>query len=353
MKKIIPIFFFALLFYSCSNKPKFNGVWLGTAREMDKEVYIPMPRLMIVNSDGSFNNFLIDKPDSNWTTWEIKNSSLRIDTTKFISSRFEITESQFIFTGPFKAYYERLPDKKTKINLANFENSILKSSWESDYDKVHFYGNGTIILFNKKDSTTSTLCWNTNTAEGFSFLIKKGNHIDCERFYRFPELITSFSENQFIVKRWENDAWKEVIYSKIDEKQNAPDSFQVCNPFLYRNNPQHRYYYKGTFYKGGFYKINKLFNSFYKAPINSNENGLIKVEFIVNCQGKPGRFSMMQFNEDYELKNFSAEISEQLLGFTKTLIDWNAGKNKDGQSIDTFRFLTFKIKNGEVVEIFP
>lgn len=352
MKKLILILFTALLF-SCSKEPSFKGVWLGTAREMDKEVYVPMPRIMIANSDGSFNAYQIDNQDSNWTTWEIKNSTLLIDTTKFRSSKFEITESQFIFTGPFKAYYQRLPSNYSKINLSEFKESIYNSSWESNSDLVHFYENGTLILFNKKDSTTNTLCWETTSSEGYQFIIKRGNHIDCEKFYRFTELITEFSENQFTVNRWEIDAWKEVTYTKVNIKHNDPDVFEVCNPYLYRNNPQHRYYYKGTFYKGGFYKINKLFDAFYNAPLESTENGLIKVEFIVNCQGKPGRFSMMQFDENYLLKKFSPKISKQIFDFSKTLIDWKAGKNQEGENIDTFRFLTFKIKNGEVLEIFP
>jgi hypothetical protein len=355
MKRIFPILIITILFYSCSQEPKFDGVWLGIAREMDKEVFIPMPRLMVAKSDGYFNSYQIDKPDSNSTNWEIKNSTLYIDTTKFISSRFEISKSQFIFKGPFKAYYQRLDNKFKALDISNLNKFLVSSSWESEYDIVSFNKSDELILFDKSDTTFNKLCWNINKAEGFPFIIKKGNHLDCESFYRFPELIIDFNENQFTIKRWEKDTWKEVVYSKVDPQKKDFDSsnFQTCNPYLYRGNPQHRYYYKGTFYKGGFYKINKLFNAYYQKPEISTESGLIKVEFIVNCQGKPGRFSMMEFDKNYKLKKFSSKISSQIFEFTKTLKDWNAGKNKEGESIDTFRFLTFKIKNSEVIEIFP
>ena len=69
--------------------------------------------------------------------------------------------------------------------------------------------------------------------------------------------------------------------------------------------------------------------------------------------GKPGSYSMMQFDKNYKITEFPEKISEQILSFTKTLTEWNAGKNEKGDQIDTYRFLSYKIRNGQVVEIFP
>ena len=353
MKKIFP-FFLIILFVACQNEPSFEGIWLGNAYEMDKEVYVPIPRLMIANKDGSFNAYTIDQADSNWTNWEIKNKTLQIDTTKFDSAFYSFDQESFTFNGPFKAFFQRLAQAKP-IDIKQFEQHLIQNTWESEFDQIEFKSDTDVIIKNKQTGYIEKACWGITLAEGHTFLIKKGNHIDCTGNYRFPELVISTDETQFKVKRWQNDSWKTITYNKVNSTTSdfLSEDFQLCNPYLYRGNPLHRYYYKGTFYKGGIYTINKLLNQFYKVPLNAKESGLIKIEFIVNCQGIPGRFSMMQFDEDYQLKEFSTEISEQIFEFTKSLKDWNAGQNDKKEAIDTYRFLTFRIKHGQVVEIFP
>jgi len=42
----------------------------------------------------------------------------------------------------------------------------------------------------------------------------------------------------------------------------------------------------------------------------------------------------------------------QILELTKSLDGWIAGKRKD-KFVDSYKFLTFKIKDSEIVEIFP
>jgi len=353
VKKLAYLFFFIFL-YSCSEKPSFQGFWLGAAFEMDKEVYVPFPRIMIAKEDGNFNAYMLGDPDTNWSKWEFKSQLLTIDTTKFLPSEYDLSHDEFIFNGAYKGFYRRLEQPK-EFSSSKLKEVLNNSSWESKYDAVYFDSSGEARIRPINEKLSDKACWSIIQEQGHLFIKKGGNQLNCNKFGRFPELVTVISSDVIKVERWEKDAWKEIVYRKTKNKKSDFDlkQFQLCNPYLYRNNPKHRYYYQNTFYKGGVYKINKLFNGFYKAPLNSIESGLIKVEFIVNCQGIPGKYSMLQMDENYIERAFSEEISRQIFQFTKSLKDWNAGKNKEGEQIDTYRFLTFKIKNGQVLEIFP
>lgn len=353
MKKLL-IVFISIFLSNCSEVPTFEGVWLGTAFEMDKEVYQPFAFILEAKSNGDFYAHPLDEKDSTAEHWEMNKSVLTIDTLVLTSSMYRLSENQFVKLIPNKRYFQRLENPEF-FDTTEVKESIANHSWKSMHDHVHFEDNGQLRLRKEGEEFYEELCWEIKQSNGFTFLLKKGNKIHCDGFIRYPERLISFGDASFTIERWQNGSWMAIEYKKSSEEKGDTISkpFQLCNPYLYRNNPRHRYYYKGTFYKGGIYQINKLFKQYYSPPKNNHESGLIKVEFIVNCEGKPGEFSILELDENYKVRPFSSAISEQLLSFTKTLTEWNAGQNQNGEKIDTYRFLTFKIRNGEVVEIFP
>ena len=353
MKKF-SFFIFSLVLLSCTKQPSFEGVWIGTAYEVDKEVYQPFAFMMHAKPNGDFYAYPLGSSDTSIGNWEIKNEFLQVDTLRLAPSMYNLSEKTFIRSDLYKSYYHKLENPEYFDSL-KLKKELINSSWKSKIDECYFNESGELRIQGKDQSLYEKACWEIIQDQGFTFIIKKGNQLDCKGFIRYPERILSFKEDKLLIERWENGGWKTIEYLKSNKKIDdyAPNQLQLCNPYLYRNNPNHRYYYKNTFYKGGIYKINKLFDKFYTPPKNNNENGLLKVEFIVNCEGKPGYYSMLELDENYRERKFSSIISEQLLTFTKTLKDWNAGVTKNGETIDTYRFLTYKIRNGEVVEIFP
>lgn len=134
---------------------------------------------------------------------------------------------------------------------------------------------------------------------------------------------------------------------EFDESKDDPN-FKVCNDqkcFQYFNSPN-GYPYKGE-------KI--AVESFVKTSVETsptNENGYITVRFIVNCEGKSGRFRIEEMSFDLEKKKFSKELVDKLLKATKELDGWIIASN-GSVNFDYYQYLTFKIENGIIVEVLP
>ncbi|HKJ47918.1 MAG TPA: hypothetical protein VJ973_02455, partial [Christiangramia sp.] len=109
---------------------------------------------------------------------------------------------------------------------------------------------------------------------------------------------------------------------------------------------------KGAVYKGEKSRIIDLFASDYKPVTGKNESGFIRIRFVVNCEGKPGRYRVLQSDENYQEKEFDEEIISQLLGITKSIEKWEV-LDRDGFPVDYYMYLIFKIKDGRILEILP
>lgn len=132
--------------------------------------------------------------------------------------------------------------------------------------------------------------------------------------------------------------------SEIDNKE-----FELCNSkriFQYFNNSG------GLEYEGEKLEIEQEFTEKYKSEIIENENGLIRINFVVNCKGKTDRFRLISMNQNYQEKFFVKSITEQLMSIAKNLKGWKGKKIKE-KEIDYFQYLIFKIENGQIKEILP
>lgn len=224
------------------------------------------------------------------------------------------------------------------------ENEILYFDTETQQLKVYEHGN----------EKHSSYCFEIDVFEDMYLLSKYGNLANCKANRQFLEQILSISESQLEVLRWENNSFKKAKYIAIEKTTSLLDEalgFQLCDQYLNPNYPVHRYYTTAANYKGGIYTINKIVESKYKRP-KSKENGLIRIRFVVNCEGKTGLFDVLELDSNYKEKKFDQAISSQILEITKTLDDWVVGSINE-QAVDSYKFLTFKIKDSDVVEIFP
>lgn len=125
--------------------------------------------------------------------------------------------------------------------------------------------------------------------------------------------------------------------------------FKLCNEsdvFQY-------YYFNGGFqYKGEKIKIIEHFKNEFTVNGDRNDNGFITIRFIVNCNGKTGRFRVQEMDRDYTEKVFSKQLTENLLTITKRLDGWMVGEY-EGVQYDYYQYLTFKIEQGRLIEIMP
>jgi hypothetical protein len=109
---------------------------------------------------------------------------------------------------------------------------------------------------------------------------------------------------------------------------------------------------KGLLYKGEKIKINEHFQDGLKTQEQQDESGFLTIRFIVTCEGKTGRFRVQGMNNDYTEKAFNENLTNQLLRLTKQLDGWIVGEY-EGKAYDYYQYLTFKIEQGELIEIMP
>lgn len=350
VKNYLILFIAVLFLYACKKEQKFEGLWVGASYELDTDFYTPLVNFINAKADSSLEIGFVGQNDFRPLKWHLDKGKLYLDTNRFLKSQYEVVDQILTFKNPYQSKYFRA--EKVTLGRKIDDNFFHGKTFKGGDNILQFSNDSTLIFSN--GSTTEQACFSVWEKEGCYFLVKKGSTFSCDRNYRFTEQIIGISDQHFEVKRWQNGMVKTVQYKMVSSPNPLKlDNFQLCNSYLYRNNPRHRYYYKGVFYKGGNYKIEKLFHKHFKAEDYADISGLLQLEFIVNCKGQAGRFSLKQFNLDFELAEFPLALQDKIMAFGKSLQEWNAGKNDHGVIIDTYRFLNFKFKDGELVEIFP
>lgn len=107
----------------------------------------------------------------------------------------------------------------------------------------------------------------------------------------------------------------------------------------------------GIQYKGGKPAIDSVFYSTYQQ-VDSNESGIIRIRFAVNCRGETGQFRLLSSDLNYQPKQFSYEITNQLLRITKSMNGWQP-KIWRNMPMDYYQYLIFKIEKGKLTHILP
>jgi len=142
-------------------------------------------------------------------------------------------------------------------------------------------------------------------------------------------------------KRWVGDI-------NFDASQDSK-TFTLCNEeyqaYQYFNDSN------GLQYEGERLAIYNEFESEYSIH-EKGENGLVRIRFIVNCDGLAGRFRILGMDNEYKSKKFKSSITTELMRITKTLDKWKP-KKVNGENIDYYQYLIFKLEDGKITEILP
>ncbi len=123
--------------------------------------------------------------------------------------------------------------------------------------------------------------------------------------------------------------------------------FQLCSSEKYP------YYYPTLYYEGDFYEIKKHFYDNYKNIQSDKSTGIVRIQFQVNCSGEAGNYKIATYSLDYEYETINQKIIDQLLRLTKGLKNWIPAIDDDGESIDSHKFLAFKVADGRLIDILP
>lgn len=132
--------------------------------------------------------------------------------------------------------------------------------------------------------------------------------------------------------------------------QNEND-FKLCG-----NGEMHPYYYPELKYEGDLLAITTHFKNDFNTKKWSHlksDTGIITIQFHVNCKGETGDFITKIVDFDFNKTEIDVEIVNEILVFTKNLSEWKPAIDEDGEIVNSHKFLTFKIVNAKITEIYP
>lgn len=83
-------------------------------------------------------------------------------------------------------------------------------------------------------------------------------------------------------------------------------------------------------------------------------NGYVTFKFFIDCEGTMSSVKVMQTDDNYKAIHFEKSFVNDLYNYLKTMNKWKTNlKVEDLKNINYIAFISFKIKNGEVINIIP
>lgn len=132
------------------------------------------------------------------------------------------------------------------------------------------------------------------------------------------------------------------------------EEFTLCGD--QKTYPYYRLFNPGLKYKGGFWEIKNHINRNYNVDQFKNlenNSGIVTIQFVVNCEGKVGRYQTQSCDLDYKNSLFNPLIIDRLLELTKELKDWIPAKDDNKITLNSHAFLSFRIEKGIITDILP
>jgi len=105
-------------------------------------------------------------------------------------------------------------------------------------------------------------------------------------------------------------------------------------------------------FEGGKRKLISVFDKEYNSQKVTKESGMVRIRFIVNCNGETNRFRILESDLRYQEKSFDNSIINQLLSITRALNGWGP-KYNNGKAVDYYQYLIFRIVDGQIIKILP
>ena len=114
-------------------------------------------------------------------------------------------------------------------------------------------------------------------------------------------------------------------------------------------------YYNTTPYaafKEGNFELKQVVQKNLNTELLNKESGYLVFRFVINCEGEAGWFTTEEYDLDFQPKQFNKSLRSHLLDVLIGTGPWQPGI-LNGNSRDAYAYISFKLKNGEIIEILP
>lgn len=126
-------------------------------------------------------------------------------------------------------------------------------------------------------------------------------------------------------------------------------SFVVCND---RQVAQYYNFGADMAYRSEKPTLRKAIDEAFDPTLVKGITGYLTIRFIINCEGKAGRFRAEGMTMSYQPMKFNQTLVARLTDVLKEYKLWGVA-SYNGVQYDYYHYLTFKIENGELKEVLP
>ncbi len=205
-------------------------------------------------------------------------------------------------------------------------------------------GNANTTISFEKDTTEIESQSSEVYAKNIGLLYKKTWNENSSYEYELVEQISNTEFNKMLDKA----RYRVGHIDTLNVLEGSP-SVKTCEYF---DKILDYYNDKDSGYLGGKGKlINDLMLYLDPNSLN-NETGYLTFRFVINCHGEAGFFTTEESDLEFRKKDFSEETRQHLLEFLKSVKSWKA-LNLRGEYKDSYFYICFKLKKGEIIDILP
>ena len=113
------------------------------------------------------------------------------------------------------------------------------------------------------------------------------------------------------------------------------------------------YYQVNPKFKEGHNSVRHYFEEEIKVLKFSEKTvGLLTIRFVINCRGEIGRVRSFAIDSNYKPLTLNQKNVNLISDYIKQMPNW-AQEEYDGKIYDSYKMISFKIKNGLITEIMP
>lgn len=356
--------FFAVFFlFFCCEKPQKNesNIWVGSKIYFNGNVITPIAfnrSILNFNNLTSYHVGLMKYNDSihikdsiniKGYVWKFKTKTkdrMIYESTK--DMRYTMTFMRLKKNDSNLSFDEVLSKNWYRTLVKENESFVIDEDYDLRYPQLtinrHYYLDQVLVYSEREFHKLDTL-----TINNHRFLVfNQNNAIFLDQIMQSDTTYLSlFNYNSL---HGSEKLFTVVPIEKKDTSFKNVQNFEVCN-----GGDIVQYYYDRVQNRNSRNKQEMLayFLKHYNYPVNLNENGYIRIRFVVNCKRETGRFSIQEMDRSYKEKRFPLEITQQLFDLVSQLDGWLPNKEGQNDSGDYYIHIGFKIKNGQIDEILP
>lgn len=144
----------------------------------------------------------------------------------------------------------------------------------------------------------------------------------------------------------ENEKYKNDIGFIDPENALGAKEFKTCDNYVYE--------YYNSFPHGGFKHGKKALRDSVMSKYKTvgTDAGYLTFRFVVNCQGKAGRYQIIENDLNHVPTTLNKNLVSKLFQITQDLKEWKQ-ITLDNQYRDYYFYITYKLRDGKIIEILP